>query len=91
VWISICVLCLVLTITEIILLARHKLKPLTFIIMNVIKTGIWTALFVLDVISAIETSARGTSIGRVITSAILLYVYIFVCFRSSIFYSLLAA
>lgn len=74
VWIALCVICLILTITEIILLARHKLRPLAFLIMNVIKTAIWTALFVLDIISAVTAGGRTTSIVGIIIDAILLYV-----------------
>ena len=74
IWITLCVICLILTITEIILLARHKLRPLAFLIMNVIKTAIWTALFVLDIISAVTAGGRTTSIVGITIDAILLYV-----------------
>lgn len=73
-WMTLCVICLVLTITEIILLARHKLRPLAFLIMNVIKTAIWTALFILDIISAVTAGGRTTSVVGIIIDAILLYV-----------------
>jgi len=62
-------ICLVLTITEIVLLARHKLKPLTFIIMNVVKSAIWTVIFVFDIISAVDNSARTTSVFGIIIEA----------------------
>ena len=74
IWITLCVICLILTITEIILLARHKLRPLAFLTMNVIKTAIWTALFVLDIISAVTAGGRTTSIAGMIIDTILLYV-----------------
>lgn len=74
VYITLCVLCLVLTITEIILLARHKLRPLAFLVMNVIKTAIWTVLFVLDIVSAVTAGGRTTSAVGIIIDAILLYV-----------------
>lgn len=74
VWITLCVICLVLTITEIILLARHKLRPLAFLITNVIKASIWTALFILDIISAVTEGGRTTSAVGIIIDTILLYV-----------------
>ena len=73
VWITLCAICLILTITEIILLARHKLRPLPFLIMNVIKTAIWTALFILDIISAATEGGRTKSISGIVIDAILLY------------------
>ena len=74
VWITICVICLVLTITEIILLARQKLRPLAFLIMNVIKTAIWTTLFILDIVSAVTEGGRTVSVVGIIIDVILLYV-----------------
>lgn len=71
---SIIVLCLCLTITEIVLLARHKLKPLTFVIMNVVKSTIWTIIFVFDVISAVDNRSRTASAIAIIIEAVLLYV-----------------
>jgi hypothetical protein len=73
IWITLCAICLILTITEIILLARHKLRPLAFLVMNVIKCAIWTALFILDIISAVSVGGRTTSIAGIIIDAILLY------------------
>jgi hypothetical protein len=70
------VLLLSLTITEIVLLAKHKLKPLTFLIMNVVKSGIWTVIFVLDVISAVDNSeSRTASFLAIIIDGILVYVH----------------
>ncbi|TVY36557.1 hypothetical protein LSUB1_G005831 [Lachnellula subtilissima] len=60
IYITVCALCLVLTIIEIILLARHKLKPRAFVIMNVIKSAVFTVLLVLDIISLV--SVRTTSL-----------------------------
>jgi len=71
---SIIVLCIILTITEIVLLARHKLKPLAFLIMNVVKSTIWTAIFVIDVISVVGNNSRTASAIAIIIEAVLLYV-----------------
>lgn len=73
IWIAMLVICLVLTITEIVLLARHKLKPKTFVIMNTIKSTIWTILFVLDVISSVDRNSRTTSFLGLIIEALLWY------------------
>ncbi|EPE25156.1 hypothetical protein GLAREA_11737 [Glarea lozoyensis ATCC 20868] len=51
VWIAVSCVCLILTISEIILLAIHKLKPIVFVIMNAFKTGAWTVAFVASMIS----------------------------------------
>lgn len=62
IWIAVSALCLILTVTEIVLLARHKLKPKTFVIMNTIKTTIWTAIFAYD-IAAIVVVVRNDNYG----------------------------
>jgi hypothetical protein len=46
--------CLILTITEIILFARRKLKPLAFLITNVIKSTVWVVLFILEIVSVVD-------------------------------------
>ena len=74
VYIAMCILCLALTITEIVLLARHKLRPLAFLIINVVKSAIWTGLFVLDIISAVTAGGRTTSVVGIIIDSLLLYV-----------------
>lgn len=68
------VICLVLTITEIVLLARHKLKPKTFVIFNTIKSTIWTALFIVDIVSFVDTNSRTVSFIGLIIEAVLWYV-----------------
>jgi hypothetical protein len=73
VWISMCAICVILTITEIILLARHKLKPLAFLVMNVIKSLIWTVLFVLDIVSTATRGGRTASVIAIIIELILVY------------------
>jgi hypothetical protein len=78
-WLGLNSLCLILTIIEIILLARHKLKPATFVIMNSIKTGIWGTIFVFDIIAIAQAqnnvnySRRRSAVGIVI-EVLLLYV-----------------
>ena len=76
VWITLCVICLVLTITEIILLARQKLRPLAFLFMNIIKAAIWTVLFTLDLISAITAGGRTASTVGIIIDSVILYVFL---------------
>jgi hypothetical protein len=74
IWITLSVVCLVLTTTEIILLARHKLKPLAFLIINIIKSAVWTALFILDIYSAVTVGGRTISFLGLTIDGILLYV-----------------
>ncbi|ATZ51018.1 hypothetical protein BCIN_06g04670 [Botrytis cinerea B05.10] len=45
-------LCIILTITEIVLMLRHKLKPIVFLMMNIFKCASWTALFVVSLWNA---------------------------------------
>ena len=67
--------CLILTITEIVLLARHKLQPLTFLITNVIKSIIWVLLFILEVVTVVDNhKPRTASAVAIIIEAVLLYV-----------------
>ena len=74
VWLAVLVVCLAMTVAEIILLARHKLKPLTFVVMNTIKTTIWTILFVIDIISVVRyDNGRAASALSLIIEAVLLY------------------
>ena len=73
VWMTLCVVCLVLTITEIILLARHKLRPLAFLTMNVVKSAVWTVLFILDILSTVDAAGRTTSVLGIIIDTILAY------------------
>ncbi|KAH8667400.1 hypothetical protein BGZ60DRAFT_431641 [Tricladium varicosporioides] len=71
IWITLCVFCVILTIVEIILLARRSLKPIVFLIMNVTKSGIWTVILILDIVSAVTVGGRTTSILGVLIDAIL--------------------
>jgi len=86
IWMAIIVLCLILTITEIVLLARQKLKPLTFLIMNVVKSTIWTVIFVFDVISAVDNSSRTASAIAIIIEAVLLLCFWIPLIYGSIIY-----
>lgn len=74
IYIGVISICLILTIAEIILLARRRLKPATFLIMNVIKTTVWTGLFILNILSyASRRAYRSEAVGLGV-SALLLYV-----------------
>lgn len=74
IWMAMLVICLVLTITEIILLARHKLKPKTFVIFNTIKSTVWTAIFILDIVSFVDSGSRTVSFVGLIIEGVLWYV-----------------
>jgi len=47
--VTLAALCIITDVTEIILFARRKLKPLTYLIFQLVKTPIWFGLF-LDVL-----------------------------------------
>jgi len=78
IWLTVGLICMVLTIVEIILLSRHKLKPKTFVIMNTIKSTIWAGLFLYDLAAVIvynkngEGDSRVSGVGSLIVEAILL-------------------
>ena len=71
---------MILTVVEIILLARHKLTPKTFVIMNTIKSTVWAGLFLYDLATVVrydasgEDNSRVSGVGLLIMEAILLYV-----------------
>jgi hypothetical protein len=75
IWLGILCVCLILTIAEVILFARLKLKPLHFLITNVIKSTIWLALFVLEIVSVVDIHQYHTaSVPAIIIEGALLYV-----------------
>lgn len=74
VWLGLNCFCLILVIVEIVLLARHKLKPLTFVIMNAIKTAIWAAIFIIGIVGVAQRSGDRAAVSAVslIIEAVLL-------------------
>lgn len=76
IYIAINAACLVLTIIEIILLAKHLLRPLTFILMNGVKTTIWTGLFIWHIVDLVTPGMIHYSANSIslISTALLLYV-----------------
>ncbi|KAI9881547.1 MAG: hypothetical protein M1830_000111 [Pleopsidium flavum] len=61
--IIICSVCALLDIIEIILFVPGKLKPLTYLIFQVIKTTIWLILFLISVVNVGEGAAK-SAVGR---------------------------
>ncbi|PVH74037.1 hypothetical protein DL98DRAFT_40463 [Cadophora sp. DSE1049] len=88
VWIALISACLILTITEIVLLARKSLKPLTFLITNILKSAIWAVLFVIDIISAVNTSTSRTAsvVAILIEAALLLSFWLPLIYASIIYH-----
>ncbi|KAH6706240.1 hypothetical protein BKA61DRAFT_492515 [Leptodontidium sp. MPI-SDFR-AT-0119] len=87
IWIALISSCLILTITEIVLLARKSLKPLTFLITNILKSAIWAVLFVIDIISAVNTStSRTVSVVAILIEAALLLSFWIPLIYASIIY-----
>ena len=54
-------------IIEIILFARRRLYPLTYLIFQVLKTTLWVVLFIMTVIGVARNARRAISSGPVIT------------------------
>ncbi|PQE06001.1 hypothetical protein CJF30_00004924 [Rutstroemia sp. NJR-2017a BBW] len=72
-----CGLCIILTITEVVMILRRKMQPLTFVIMNLSKSAFWTALFVLNfVVSSRQLYHRPAIVGIVIDVILILAFYI---------------
>ncbi|KAK0111254.1 hypothetical protein ONS95_001626 [Cadophora gregata] len=88
VWIALISACLILTVTEIVLLARKSLKPLTFLITNILKSAIWAVLFVIDIISAVNTSTSRTAsaVAILIEAALLLSFWLPLIYASIIYH-----
>lgn len=59
-----------LDITEIILAASHRLGPVANIVMQSIKSAIWTVFFIIAVIGAVNSEESGLTIFLVL---VLLY------------------
>ena len=80
VWIAVSTLCLIITISEIIFLAIHKLKPLFFVIVNSLKTGVWTAAFVTSMLSVSKDDpklSKGVTVGgNVIVLLVILLIFL---------------
>ena len=55
-----CAICLILTVTEIVLFARSRLHSITYLSMQAVKTGVWAIVFVLVLVSP---SSSQNSIG----------------------------
>ena len=51
----ICIVCIILDITEIILFAIHKLMPITYLIFQCVKTAMW---FVILMIAIVTTTSQ---------------------------------
>lgn len=68
----------------------HSLRPSVFLIINVIQTGIWIALFVLDLIGALEDNDDSSSIyktyGGWIVSMVTLAAFIGLLIYASVVY-----
>jgi len=43
-------ICILLSISEIILFARHRLEPGTYLVLQVVKSTIWTVVFIIYVV-----------------------------------------
>lgn len=82
--------CLILDFVAIVMFSFHSLKPLVFLIFNVIQTGTWIALFVLDLIGALEDDDDSSSIyknyGGWIVSIVTLAVFIGLLIYASVVY-----
>ncbi|CAF9925657.1 MAG: hypothetical protein HETSPECPRED_005887 [Heterodermia speciosa] len=61
-----CAICMILTVTEIVLFARSKLHSITYLTLQAVKTGVWAIVFILVlVIPSNSQSSIGDSTGGV--------------------------
>ena len=57
----ICIVCIILATTEIILFARHDLQPLTYLVFQCVKTACWLIVFLITIVNTTkETDVPGT-------------------------------
>ena len=56
--------CLLLDLATVYIFAFYSLHPLLFLIFNIIQTGVWIALFVLDLLGAVENADDESSIYK---------------------------
>ena len=57
--------CLILNVTEIILFARRVLKPLTYLVLQCVKTALWVIIFL--VVLALSVTGGSAESGDPIT------------------------
>jgi len=86
IWIALTCSCLILTITEIVLLVRRKLTPLTFLVMSVIKTTIWTVLLIVDVVGTVDGGARAPTALGIIVEGVLWLAFVGPLIYASVIY-----
>ncbi len=82
-------LCIITDVTEIILFARRKLKPLTYLIFQLVKTPIWFGLFLDVLVRGIiaqrqEDLAGGTLSINYTLDAIIFGVLLYAWLQSSV-------
>ncbi|CZT01875.1 hypothetical protein WAI453_007907 [Rhynchosporium graminicola] len=88
VWIALISSCLILTVTEIVLLARKSLKPVTFLITNMLKSAFWGVLFIIDIVAVVKSSSgsRVTDTVSLLIEAALLLSFCIPLIYASIIY-----
>jgi len=77
---AITVVCIALTIAEIIQLARRKLSPKVFVIMNTIKSTFQTVMFVISIASVASRDSVAVGLLSLLIQGVLLCVSIFTFF-----------
>lgn len=60
------VICVLLDVLAILMFARDALKPTTFLIFNVIQTGIWFIVILLDIVAIVRGARWSGLIGSII-------------------------
>jgi len=60
------VICILLDVLAILMFARDALKPTTFLIFNVIQTGIWFIVILLDVVAIVRGARWSGLIGSIV-------------------------
>ncbi|KAI9658232.1 MAG: hypothetical protein M1821_002365 [Bathelium mastoideum] len=70
---------LLLTIAEMILYCARRLKPILFLVSNVLKSVFWLVVLILDIVGAVK--------GHLAAGSVFLTVIIFLCFLGPLIYS----
>ena len=73
-------MCLILCITEIVLFARRSLATITYLSFQVVKTGLWFIIFIINIVGIAGNQINGNNVnakvllGGTIEMMVVLYV-----------------
>ncbi|MCJ1371229.1 hypothetical protein MMC20_002444 [Loxospora ochrophaea] len=82
-----CIICLALNITEVVLFCKNNLSPLTYFIFQLVKTIIWTALFISTLRRNAANRESWNNGGELVFIVIIIVIVVLLSFIGSLIYS----